>query len=95
MKFEWDANKEKQNIKKHDISFSVALSVFFDLYRLEWLDKRNSIFEDRFITIGYAIKANKILYVVYCVRDEYIRIISARNANKVERRNYYDSKTRI
>ena len=95
MKFEWDDNKEKQNIKKHDISFSIAASVFFDFYRLEWLDKRNSIFEDSFISIGYAIKANKVLYVVYCVRNENIRIISARNANKTERRDYYDSKTRI
>ena len=93
MNFEWDDNKEKQNIKKHDVSFSMAASVFFDSYRLEWLDKRNSLFEDRYITIGYDLKADIILYVVYCVRDEKIRIISARKTNKKERSEYYDSKT--
>lgn len=50
--FEYDENKNQTNIKKHGISFKSASRVFFDYDRIEFYDEENSIFEDRYDTIG-------------------------------------------
>ena len=55
LKFEWDEQKEKSNIRKHGISFVVAAKVFADPGRIEFYDDRG-YGEDRFAVIGYAGK---------------------------------------
>ena len=52
MTFEYDEEKNKANIKKHDISFRSAARVFFDYDRIELYDEENSQDEDRYNTIG-------------------------------------------
>lgn len=89
LEFEWDEDKNLTNIKKHGISFDVAKFVFNDDNAIEIYDELHSIDEDRYIIIGIV---NEVLYVVYTVRNERIRIISARVANETERRLYYDDK---
>ena len=94
LKFEWDENKEKINIKKHGISFEVAMSVFNDPYRLDQFDVEHSIDEDRFNVIGNVTEQGIILLTVtYTLREEQrvYRIISARRATKKEEKKYYDS----
>lgn len=87
MDFEWDADKEALNLRKHGVRFSVAARVLLDPYRIEAYDGREDYGEDRWATIGYADPA--LLYVVYTVRhDETIRLISARKANEQERKQY-------
>ena len=88
MHFEWDEDKEKRNITKHGIDFSMAALVFYDENRLEWYDERHSDEEDRFIAIGQIGNVTVILLVVYTDRGDAIRIISARKATKKERRQY-------
>ena len=83
---EWDDNKNLTNIKKHGISFETAALVFADEERIEYYDKLHSIDEDRYVVLGCV---QGILYVVYTMRDEAARIISARMANSTERRIYY------
>ena len=83
---EWDDNKNLINIKKHGISFETAALVFADEERIEYYDKLHSIDEDRYVVLGCV---QGILYVVYTMRDEAARIISARMANSTERRIYY------
>lgn len=87
--FEWDAEKEKTNIKKHGMSLEAGMLVFKDYYRLESYDKNNSAAdEDRYITIGFNETTN-ILYVVYTTRDHStIRLISVRRADPAEKRQY-------
>lgn len=85
---EWDDNKAKANELKHKIKFSDAVYVFQDINRIEIYDEENSIFEDRYITIG---KVGTILFVVYTAKSNTIRIISARKANSIERNYYYDN----
>ena len=92
MQFEWDTVKNRQNVKKHGISFDAAVKVFYDESRLEIYDENHSEYEDRFITIGLIDGKVIILYVCYTTRKDAIRIISARKATKEERKNYYDSK---
>ena len=89
MKFEWDEEKNRKNTACHHICFEDAVSVFNDLYRIEFYDDRFCYGEDRFIVIGMA---GDILCVVYTERGDRTRIISARRATLRERREYYDRK---
>jgi hypothetical protein len=88
LKFEWDEDKNEQNLAKHGIDFETAILVFNDLQRIEIYDMEHSIHEDRYNTIGMV---NDILFVVYTKRKENIRLISARLATKTERSIYYDT----
>lgn len=90
MKFEWDEEKEKINIEKHGIDFRTAVQVFLDENRIEFFDERHSIFEERYITIGIAGKKMLIITLVYTERSDVIRVISARQATKKERKTYQD-----
>lgn len=85
LEFEWDEEKERLNIKKHGISFTMAAKVFLDAGRIEIYDEAHSIDEDRYITIGWV---GDVLFVVYTERTSRIRLISARLATARERRIY-------
>ncbi|PIT99925.1 MAG: hypothetical protein COT74_07335 [Bdellovibrionales bacterium CG10_big_fil_rev_8_21_14_0_10_45_34] len=91
--FEWDARKARSNLKKHDISFEEASAVFFDSEALDGPDISHSEFEPRYLRIGASLK-DRILLVAYTLRRNEdgttkIRIISARQANKKERKAYF------
>lgn len=92
MCFEWDENKELINIYKHGIDFSTAALVFYDNDRIERYDSEHSFFEDRFSTIGLVLNCPMVLMVVYTIRGDYVRIISARQANRKEKEAYYGKK---
>ncbi len=82
MFFEWDKEKNRINKKKHKIDFMEAVKIFEDENRIERIDVKHSIYEERYITIGMV---QQILTVIYTERsNETIRIISARYATKEE-----------
>ena len=83
---EWDENKNQINIRKHGISFETAALVFADEERIEYYDKLHSLDEDRYVVLGCV---QGVLYVVYTMRDEAARLISARLATSTERKIYY------
>jgi uncharacterized protein len=85
--FEWDEDKSKLNLKKHNVSFEEAISVFNDNLSLTIEDNEHSIYETRFIDIGISNK-NRLLVVSYTERENKIRIISCRLATKKERKIY-------
>ena len=86
MEFEWDARKERANLRKHGISFSTASLVFSDTGRKEKLDE-TSLDEERWITIG--LVDGEEIVVVYTMRDGVTRLISARGADRYEREDYW------
>lgn len=88
LRFEWDENKNATNQFKHGISFEEASTVFYDVNAILFDDYTHNNEEDRFLIIGYSEKAH--LYIVsHCYRvDDIIRIISARKADKEERKYY-------
>lgn len=86
MLFEWDDEKNRINLRKHGIDFTDAAQVFFDENRIEQPDEFHSDDEDRWQVIGMV---NEILFVIYTDREDRTRIISARKADKRERRIYY------
>jgi len=85
--FEWDENKNQRNQSKHGISFQEAKSCFYDPQQLAFYDPRHSHHEDREILIGHS-NEGKLLLVVCTIRDDKIRIISARKASKQEANDY-------
>lgn len=84
--FEWDSEKESVNRLKHGMSFGLARRVFLDPNRVTRRDDRHDYGEDRFITTGDI--DGRLVVVVFTVRGEVIRIISARRANPRERRRH-------
>lgn len=85
--FEWDEEKAASNFEKHGISFQAASTVFKDSLSLTISNPRHSFEEQRFVTIGEAV-GQEILVVAPTQRDARVRIISAREATRKERRDY-------
>jgi uncharacterized protein len=85
MRFEWDPSKAAANLKKHEVSFEEAKSVFFDDFAVQFFDQEHSTEEERFIMLGMSSGA-RLLIVCHCERadGEVIRIISARKATRSE-----------
>jgi len=87
MRFEWDDEKARINLKKHGVSFAEAAEVFDDPNALGDYDSEHSDEEARFFIIG--MSSRRLLYVVYAERvGDAVRIISARKAKKAEQANY-------
>ncbi|MBN1316676.1 MAG: BrnT family toxin [Anaerolineales bacterium] len=91
-RFEWDQIKANLNLQKHQVSFEEARTVFDDPLFITFLDIEHSLDEERYITIGFS-QRNRLLLVAHTERKETIRIISAREAMKNERRYYEESPT--
>ena len=89
-RFEWDEDKNRENIRKHGVSFQEAQTVFLDENAMRFFDPDHSRNEDRFIMLGMSFKL-RVLVVCHCHRknDTVIRIISARKADKREAKGYW------
>ena len=87
MEFEWDSAKEHANRKKHGIDFRTAAKVFLDPYVIEF-DDAGVTGELRFNAIG--LVEGRMLFVSYTMRDDVVRIISARGAEPHEKRKYHE-----
>ncbi|HBM16124.1 MAG TPA: hypothetical protein DD381_07280 [Lentisphaeria bacterium] len=89
LKITWDTNKAELNLKKHNVSFEEAKSVFYDEKTIEFFDTGHSEEESRFLLLGMSDQF-RLLLVAHCYRDEesIIRIISARKATKDESKHY-------
>ena len=86
MRFEWDRTKNKTNIRDHKIDFSDAPRIFNGPMLVE-LDDREDYGEDR--STGIGLLRNIVVVVVFTEpRQDTIRIISVRKANKHERTRY-------
>ncbi len=87
MDFEWDDRKADHNLRKHNVSFSEAATVFYDPLAITYEDPDHSEDEDRFIAIGMSAQ-RRLLIVAHTDRGNRIRIISARLVRPKERRLY-------
>ena len=87
MKYDWDENKALANLKKHQISFEEAKTVFDDPLALTIGDDEHSFDEKRFITIGES-RIGRLILVCHTIGKENVRIVSARKPTRGERENY-------
>jgi len=89
LRFEWNEQKNKENKRKHGVSFEEAQTIFYDEYAVRYYDPDHSEDEDRFIMLGMSIRL-RALIVCHCYRkdDNVIRIVSARKADRTEAKVY-------
>jgi len=90
LRFQWDAGKEKANIRKHGVSFEEARTVFYDEHAIQFFDPDHSEDEDRFILLGMSFKL-RTLVVCHCFRESetVVRFLSARKADRDEEKEYW------
>lgn len=89
--FDWDEGNREKNWTKHRVSTKECEQIFLNIPLVMLQDTKHSDREKRFILLG---KTNqwRLLHVVCTMRGNRIRVISARNRNKKERRRYEQEK---
>ena len=83
--FEWDERKARTNFRRHRVDFADAATVFEDVRAVTVVDEDTD--EERYAAIGTDGLGSELV-VIYTVRGERIRIISARRATRRERAQY-------
>ena len=91
IEFEWDPEKEKENLLKHRVSFHEAAAIFGDHLSWTFSDPEHSVGERRYLTFGMSTQGKTII-VSHTDRGKKIRLISARKATPKERRYYEQNK---
>ena len=86
IKFDWDPGKARRNLRKHGIDFDEASTVFADTLSITIPDPDHSEDEERWVTMGLSNR-QRLLVVVH-TEEETTRILSARTADRHERRKY-------
>ncbi|MCX5817473.1 MAG: BrnT family toxin [Proteobacteria bacterium] len=85
--FEWDKYNSGKIKTKHGVTPVECEQVFFNIPVIAGNDEKHSETEDRFYVLGQT-DSGRLLFMVFTVRKEKIRVISARDMNKKERRVY-------
>ena len=85
--FDWDEGNLLKNWEKHGVTVAECEQLFFNRPLLARPDEGHSSAEVRFYLLGKA-DSNRRLFVVFTIRDERIRVISARDQSQKERRSY-------
>lgn len=87
LSFDWDEGNRDKNWEKHKVHFREAEEILFNKPIKIFPDAKHSIKEKRFMALGVTDNLRK-LAVIFTIRNEKVRVISARNQNKKERRKY-------
>ena len=86
-RFEWDSTKAAANLRKHAVSFDEAITVFGDPLNVLIPDPDHTRGERRYLLLGTSTR-HRLLVVAFAERPPRTRLISARRANRRERRKY-------
>ena len=87
--FDWDEHNLTKNWTRHRVRFTEAEEVFFDPGLKILPDQSHSTGESRTLALG-CTPTGRMLFVVFTVRRGRIRVISARDMNKSERKIYHE-----
>ena len=87
MKFEWNPEKARINQQDHGVDFPEASTVFADPFSITYADPDHSFGETRSIIIGLSHR-HRLLMVSHTDRHDRVRLISAREVTRRERRLY-------
>jgi uncharacterized protein len=88
MKFDWDENKAVSNLSKHGVSFEEAKTVFDDPLYVDFYDPAHSEEEDRYLIVGESSQRRLLIASYTEKRGNLIRLISAREVTRTERKVY-------
>ena len=87
MRFDWDPKKAAANLKKHEVSFQEAATVFGDPLAITFQDPDHSEDEERQLTFGLSLQ-RRLIVVSHTERKDVTRIINARLMKRKERAIY-------
>lgn len=87
--FEWDKGNLK-HIEKHNVNYRECEEAFLNKPLIVNGDETHSQTEERFRVYGKTNKS-RLLCVIFMIRDNKIRVISARNQNKKERKEFKEA----
>lgn len=85
--FEWDEGNLEKNWERHGVSAPECEQVFFNRPVITGYDEKHSQDEERFFALGQT-DGGRPLFVAFTVRDRFIRVISARDMSRKERKAY-------
>ena len=85
--FEWDKHNSEKIRTRHNVTSAECEQVFFNIPIIGGVDEKHSKAENRFYVLGQT-DADRFLFLVFTVRKEKLRVISARDMNRKERRVY-------
>jgi hypothetical protein len=93
IRFIWDEKKNRENYKKHGVTFEEAVTIFENVPFEVFYDPEHSEFEDRYIAVGLSNRGRHLL-VVHCESRQgtVIRLISARRTTARERQTLFGGK---
>ena len=91
MEFDWDPRKEAKNLRKHKVAFSEAATVFRDTLSTTVPDPDHSEEEDRYLIVGLS-RRQRLLIVSHAEDGDRIRIISARELTRAEKKVYEEER---
>jgi uncharacterized DUF497 family protein len=91
--FDWDKGNIAKNQEKHKVGFIECEQVFFNKPLKIYRDKVHSQLEKRYIALGITDRKRKLL-ISFTIRNNKIRVISARDASRKER-SFYEAKKNI
>jgi hypothetical protein len=87
LSFDWDEGNKYKNVKNHSVSNKECEELFFNKPIFFFNDIKHSKTENRFLALGNT-NAGRLLTIVFTMRNEKLRVISARDMNKKERSSY-------
>jgi uncharacterized DUF497 family protein len=85
--FQWDQGNNTKNWERHDVSTIVCEQIFFNKPIIVKRDKVHSSHENRYYALGRT-NMNRLLFAVFTVRDQKIRVVSARDMTDAEIERY-------
>ena len=91
IRFQWDPQKAARNATKHGVTFEEAATVFQDPLAFIFDDEEHSVDEHQEIIIGHS-KRGRLVVVAFTEREDVIRVISARKADRQEREDYENAR---
>lgn len=86
-KFNWDRGNKEKSLIKHNVNYQECEQVFFNRPLHTLRDKKHSQKEKRYLAIGQT-KRRRQLFIIFTIRNSKIRVISARDLSRKERRIY-------
>jgi uncharacterized DUF497 family protein len=89
--FDWDDGNVEKNWELHRVAFWEAEEVFFNEPLVMMADRKHSIAEPRYLTLGQT-DSGRLLFISFTVRGSLIRVISARDMTRKEVRRYEQAK---
>lgn len=85
--FDWDTGNKEKNLVKHRVKYQECEQVFFNKPLHILKDKKHSQKEKRYLAVGKT-KKRRQLFISFTIRNKRVRVISARDLSKKERKIY-------